>query len=125
MYTVGTAPDFRAVSVIPGHYPGQVLYAPGELEMGKIRQVFSLARAMAHTKRANGRKQQGLQLLELVIFIFVAAAILPTAFAAIFDVNTSGWGAAGTLWDLLPLLAVVGLLVYFMNRNKAGSGGGL
>lgn len=90
----------------------------------KVRALFALTRAMAHEKRSKG-SQRGFELLELVIFIFVAAALLPTAFNAIFDVNTSGWGATGTLFDLLPLLAVVGIAIYFMSRNKNRSSGGL
>lgn len=55
--------------------------------------------------------QRGVEALDILIFVVIAAAVIPVAIDSVFDVDTSGWQAAGTLWDLLPLMIVVGVLI--------------
>jgi hypothetical protein len=62
--------------------------------------------------------QRGVEVLDILLLFVVAAAVIPTAFNAIFDVNTSGWGAAGTLWDLLPLFGIIALIYGIMRWSK-------
>lgn len=65
--------------------------------------------------------QRGMEAIDILLAFVIAAAVIPTAFNAIFDVNTSGWGAVGTLWDLLPLFGVVAL-IYAVMRKVKGKG---
>lgn len=81
-------------------------------------------------RRASGIRENGtlslrqrgeLSIIELVLLFVVAAAVLPTAVTTIFDVNTSGWGAAGTLWDLLPLFGVIAIVFLVIRKSGVGS----
>ncbi|RLE46130.1 MAG: hypothetical protein DRJ31_10380 [Candidatus Methanomethylicota archaeon] len=48
----------------------------------------------------------------ICVSFILAAALLPTAFEQIYTVDTTNWSAAAqTVWNLLPLMGVVGLLV--------------
>ncbi|AAQ13736.1 hypothetical protein [His 1 virus] len=58
----------------------------------------------------------------IFVVIILAANLLPTAFDQIFNASTSSWNSdVTTLWELLPLLSVVGLLLMFVYwARKAG-----
>ena len=48
----------------------------------------------------------------ITVGFIVAAALLPTAFTQIYNANTTGWNSAAVaVWNLLPLLGVVGLMI--------------
>lgn len=83
------------------------------------------SRIQENGKLENGKlsiRQRGeLSIIELVLLFVVAAAVLPTAVTTIFDVNTSGWGAAGTLWDLLPLFGVIAIVFLVIRKSGVGS----
>lgn len=61
--------------------------------------------------------------VDVVLAIFVAfilaGATLPTAFSQIFNATTAGWTTATvTVWQLLPLLGVVSLILVLIVRRK-------
>lgn len=50
-------------------------------------------------------------LIPWAIGLYIAAAILPGAIAAFFNASTAGWSdVAVTLWDLVPLIIIAGLV---------------
>lgn len=65
---------------------------------------------------------QGVSMAVAVFVTFILAAnILPTAFTQIFNASTAGWNSdVVTLWELLPLLGVVTLLLLMVGwaQNK-------
>lgn len=51
-------------------------------------------------------------IISLVIGLIVLAIMLPVALTELMNVNTSGWDTSvAAVWDLLPILAVLGGLV--------------
>jgi hypothetical protein len=61
--------------------------------------------------------RQGVRMAVGVFIMFILAAnLLPTAFDQIFNASTSNWNSdVTTLWELLPLLGVVGLLLLLVS----------
>jgi hypothetical protein len=60
----------------------------------------------------------------IFVVIILAANLLPTAFDQIFNASTSSWNSdVTTLWELLPLLAVVGLILLFVAWARGRTGG--
>ncbi len=54
--------------------------------------------------------------LQLVIGIFIvailAAALLPVAFTAMFTANTTAWDSSTvTIWNILPIIFIITILV--------------
>ena len=62
---------------------------------------------------ANQMMDQGVKMAVGIFVIFILGAnLLPTAFDQIFNASTSNWSSdIETLWELLPLLGVVALLL--------------
>ena len=62
---------------------------------------------------ANTMMDRGVKMAVGVFVIFILAAnLLPTAFDQIFNASTANWSSdVATLWELLPLLGVVALLL--------------
>jgi flagellar biosynthesis protein FlhB len=56
---------------------------------------------------------QGVKMAVGIFVIFILGAnLLPTAFDQIFNASTANWSSdVETLWELLPLLGVVALLL--------------
>ncbi len=56
---------------------------------------------------------QGVRMAIAIFIVFILAAnLLPTAFDQIFNASTSSWSSdVTTLWELLPLLGVIALLL--------------
>ncbi len=56
---------------------------------------------------------QGVKIAVGIFVVFILAAnLLPTAFDQIFNASTGSWSSdVVTLWELLPLLGVVALLL--------------
>ncbi len=56
---------------------------------------------------------QGVKIAVSIFVVFILAAnLLPTAFDQIFNASTDNWSSdVETLWELLPLLGVVALLL--------------
>ena len=56
---------------------------------------------------------KGVDMAVGIFIVFILAAnLLPTAFDQIFNASTSSWSSdVVTLWELLPLLGVVGILL--------------
>ena len=57
--------------------------------------------------------------VSVVVAVLVAslltAFLVPIAVNEMFSVDTSGWGeAAGTMWELLPLMAVLAVFLFFV-----------
>jgi len=62
---------------------------------------------------ANQMMDQGVKMAVGIFVIFILGAnLLPTAFDQIFNASTTNWSSdVETLWELLPLLGVVALLL--------------
>ena len=62
---------------------------------------------------ANQMMDRGVKMAVGIFVIFILGAnLLPTAFDQIFNASTSNWSSdVATLWELLPLLGVVALLL--------------
>ena len=62
---------------------------------------------------ANTMMDQGVKMAVGIFVIFILGAnLLPTAFDQIFNASTTNWSSdVETLWELLPLLGVVALLL--------------
>lgn len=62
------------------------------------------------------------KIIGLVVGLFVAGALLPSAISSLFDANTTGWSAeATTMWSTSGLLAVVGfaiLIIYTVIKRR-------
>lgn len=58
----------------------------------------------------------------IFVIILLAANLLPTAFDMVFNTSTDQWGSGTeTLWELLPLLSLVGIVLLFVYyARKAG-----
>lgn len=56
---------------------------------------------------------EGVKMAVGIFVVFILGAnLLPTAFDQIFNASTSNWNSdVETLWELLPLLGVVALLL--------------
>ena len=61
--------------------------------------------------------QQGVKMAVGVFIMFILMAnLLPTAFNQIFNASTTNWTSdVVTLWELLPLLGVVGILLLLVS----------
>lgn len=57
-------------------------------------------------------------MIDWVILIFVGAALIPEAITTVLGVDTSSWGAAGTLWDLLPIIMIAGAILAFQFKRS-------
>ena len=65
--------------------------------------------------------QRGAAMTNFVIGIAVAALvvaiILPIAFNQFFSVNTGSWDAQTILiWGIIPLVVILGVVLFFLNR---------
>ena len=62
---------------------------------------------------ANSMLDQGVKMAVGIFVVFVLAAnLLPTAFNQIFNASTANWSSdVAQLWELLPLLGVIALLL--------------
>lgn len=71
--------------------------------------------------------QRGISTVDTLLYVVIAAALIPVAISFVIDVNTTSWpDAAETLWDLAPLFIVIGVAVYLIrNISKKGSSGAL
>lgn len=53
----------------------------------------------------------------IMLIIVVAASVLPDAFDDWFAANTAGWGGMmGSLWDLVPLFAILALALHMYRK---------
>ena len=53
----------------------------------------------------------------ILLVVIVAAAVLPPAFDDWFAADTEGWpGMMESLWDLVPLFAILALVLYFYRK---------
>lgn len=53
----------------------------------------------------------------LFLVLLVGAAILPSALSDWFNASTSNWGSGvASLWPIVPLMAVIGLVYFFYKR---------
>ena len=61
--------------------------------------------------------KQGVNMAVGVFIMFILMAnLLPTAFDQIFNASTSSWTSdVVTLWELMPLLGVVGVLLLLVS----------
>jgi len=54
-------------------------------------------------------------IISLAIALIIASAIMPVALTNLASVNTSGWDpTAKTLWPLLSIFAVLGVVLIFL-----------
>ena len=71
-----------------------------------------------------GESGRGFNVMTVLIFVVIAAAVIPVAITQITGADTSGWpSAAVTLWDLLPTFIVIGVVlavVGFAVAKKTG-----
>ncbi len=60
--------------------------------------------------------KQGVRMAVGIFVVFIlAGALLPTAFDQIFNASTTNWDASTVnLWELLPLMGVIALLLLFV-----------
>lgn len=55
----------------------------------------------------------------IFVVVLLGAALLPVAFDLIFNASTTAWDSnTVTIWELIPLVAVVGILLLFVNWAK-------
>lgn len=88
-----------------------------------VRRVAANLREMeALGQNEKFRRQRGeLSVIDILIFVVIAVAVLPTAIAQIIAVDTSAWpDAAETLWDLSPVLIVIGVALFLVKRFTGG-----
>ena len=58
------------------------------------------------------------KIIGICVGLLVAAVVLPLALVTIADVNVTTWGATGTVFSiLLPILAAIGIALYFLPRK--------
>jgi len=54
-------------------------------------------------------------IVAVLVASLLTAFLVPIAVEEMFAVDTSGWGeAAGTMWELLPLMAVLAVFLFFV-----------
>ena len=71
---------------------------------------------------ADGQLSVG-NIISLVIGLIVLAIMLPVALTELMDVDTTGWNASvAAVWDLLPILAVLGGLVMIVGYASMRKG---
>ena len=61
------------------------------------------------------------KITELAVALLLTAILVPIGIGQIIGVNTSTWDTTSkTVWGLLPIIAIVGLILGFMYylRNK-------
>jgi hypothetical protein len=67
--------------------------------------------------------QAGVGMIDVLVYVLLASAIIPLAIATIVDVDTSSWDATSVLiWAILPVLIVIGVLYYLWRAAKGGVG---
>ncbi len=67
--------------------------------------------------------QKGMDMaVGVFVTLLLAAALIPVAFDLIFNASTSSWtNNTETLWDLIPLISIVAVLLLFVGwANSAG-----
>ena len=54
----------------------------------------------------------------IMLIVIVGAAVLPNAFDSWFAANTEDWGGGvmGSLWDLIPLFAILALALFMYQK---------
>ena len=71
---------------------------------------------------ADGQLSVG-NIISLVIGLIVLAIMLPVALTELMDVDTTGWATSvAAVWDLLPILAVLGGLVMIVGYASMRKG---
>ena len=54
-------------------------------------------------------------IVAVLVASLLTAFLVPIAVDEMFAVDTSGWGeAAGTMWELLPMMAVLAVFLFFV-----------
>lgn len=58
-------------------------------------------------------------LVEMVIGLVVVIALIPSVLTDWYAVNQTGWSAGlGTMWDVMPIIIVAGLVVAYAKFKK-------
>jgi len=83
------------------------------------RRYRYLIHAVGNARLGGNTNMRPENVVDWVILIFVGAALIPEAVDTIFGVDTSTWGAAGTLWDLLPVIAIAGAVLAFQFKRRS------
>lgn len=55
--------------------------------------------------------------IQIMLAIFLGSILLPIAFNEWFNASTGDWGGgAASLWPVIPVMALVGVLYLFYNK---------
>lgn len=82
-----------------------------------MSEIAEMMRGFAGDTRAqmNGADSGTELIVGLVVASLMAAYLLPLAIEEIADVDTTGWTeGAASLWDLLPVMIVLGIFLFFV-----------
>lgn len=60
---------------------------------------------------------------KILVACLLAAALLPVAVETLIGVNTTTWSTgAVAIWDALPIIILVGVLLGFLAFSRVGAG---
>lgn len=94
------------------------------LGKNRLERYKNTARALATDDRGAVSAREGIKLvIAIFVSVLVAAFLYPIALDEMFTANTSNWSSgAVALWDILPLVAVLALFMYFIGSALMSSG---
>jgi glucan phosphoethanolaminetransferase (alkaline phosphatase superfamily) len=94
--------------------------------MSMIKKVYNYLseKTGLHTLELVAGKQDQ-DIINYVIALILLFLLLPVALGNFFNVTTTSWSAdVVTIWNILPILAIIGAfgMVLYMAYNKSGLG---
>lgn len=91
--------------------------------LGKIKRRFGSGKALATDNRGAVSAHEAVGLVvALMVGGLVAAFLLPVAINEIVSVSTTSWGSgASSLWDVMDLIIVLAVFLFFIGVALAAS----